>query len=171
MIERFNGRIAEVLATTRFDSAEHLADTIKRYVKVYNQHIPQNALGHSPPLQAMKNWSQKQTQLFKKCAYNLAGLDSRPVSPCAYTAGIKPAGCPALSGVVQGRLLWALPTVGDGVRKPSGRRWSQPGGPSRPGTTDILSAPGTGYQLGLVFSFPSATWEPDTGNEAVATPS
>jgi len=42
MIERFNGRIAEVLATTRFDSAEHFADTIKRYVKVYNQHIPQN---------------------------------------------------------------------------------------------------------------------------------
>jgi len=76
MIERFNGRIAEVLATTRLDSAEHLADTIKRYVKVYNQHIPQTALGHSPPLQAMKNWSQKQTQLFKKCAYNLAGLDS-----------------------------------------------------------------------------------------------
>ena len=76
MIERFNGRIAEVLATTRFDSAEHFADTIKRYVKVYNQHIPQKALGHSPPLQAVKNWSQKQTQLFKKCAYNLAGLDS-----------------------------------------------------------------------------------------------
>jgi len=75
MIERFNGRIAEVLATTRFDSAEHFADTIKRYVKVYNQHIPQKALGHSPPLQAMKNWSQKQTQLFKKCAYNLAGLN------------------------------------------------------------------------------------------------
>jgi len=77
MIERFNGRIAEVLATTRFDSAEHFADTIKRYVKVYNQHIPQKALGHSPPLQAVKNWSQKQTQLFKKCAYNLAGLDIR----------------------------------------------------------------------------------------------
>jgi len=44
MIERLNGRIAEVLATTRFDSAEHFADTIKRYVKVYNQHIPQKAL-------------------------------------------------------------------------------------------------------------------------------
>jgi len=78
MIERFNGRIAEVLATTRFDSAEHFADTIKRYVKVYNQHIPQKALGHSPPLQAVKNWSQKQTQLFKKCAYNLARLDNYP---------------------------------------------------------------------------------------------
>ena len=52
MIERFNDRSTEVLATTRFDSAEHLADT--SYVKVYNQHIPQKALGHSPPLQAMK---------------------------------------------------------------------------------------------------------------------
>ena len=40
MIERFNGRITNVLATTRFDSAEHLTDTIKRYVQVYNQHIP-----------------------------------------------------------------------------------------------------------------------------------
>jgi len=30
MIERFNGRIAEVLVTTRFDSAEHFTDTIKR---------------------------------------------------------------------------------------------------------------------------------------------
>jgi len=57
----------EVLATTRFDSAEHLADTIKRYVKVYNQHILQKALGHIPPLQAMKYWSQKQTQLLKMC--------------------------------------------------------------------------------------------------------
>ena len=76
MSERFNGRSAEVLATTRFDSAEHLADTTKRYVKVYNQRIPQKALGHSPPLQAMKYWSRKQPQLFKKCVYNLAGLDA-----------------------------------------------------------------------------------------------
>ena len=75
MIERFIGRIAEVLATTRFDSAEHLADTIKRYVEVYNQHIPQKAPGHIPPLQAMKNRSQKQPQLLKKCVYNIAGLD------------------------------------------------------------------------------------------------
>ena len=86
MIERFNSRIAEVLATTRFDSAEHLADTIKRYVKVYNQPIPQKALGHSPPLQAMKT-VPKTAQLFKKCTYNLAGLDNHPIlkwmrNPC-----------------------------------------------------------------------------------------
>jgi len=77
MIERFNGRIAEVLATTRFDSAEHLADTIKRYVKIYNQHIPQKTPGHIPPLQAMQNWSQKQPHLLKKCVYNLSVLDAR----------------------------------------------------------------------------------------------
>ena len=59
MIERFNGRIADVLATTRVDSSEHLAETIKRYAKVYNQHIPQKALGHIPPLQAMKDWYKK----------------------------------------------------------------------------------------------------------------
>ena len=30
MVERFNGRISEVLATTRFDSAQNLADTLSR---------------------------------------------------------------------------------------------------------------------------------------------
>ncbi len=76
MIERFNGRIADVLRTTRFDSSQHLAETLKRYVQVYNQHLPQKALGHIPPLQAMKSWYQKQPNLFKKRVYNLAGLDT-----------------------------------------------------------------------------------------------
>jgi len=64
MIERFNGRIADVLRTTRFDSSEHLTDALKCCVQVYNQLIPQKALGHIPPLQAMKNWYQKQPSLF-----------------------------------------------------------------------------------------------------------
>ena len=59
MIERFNGRIAEVLATTRFDSAEHLADTIKCYVTSRRKHW-------ATVLPFRKNWSQKQPQLFKK---------------------------------------------------------------------------------------------------------
>ena len=75
MIERFNGRIADALATTRVDSSEHLATTIKRYVQVCNQHIPQKALGHIPSLQAMKNWYQKQPSLFNKRVCNPAGLD------------------------------------------------------------------------------------------------
>ena len=46
MIERFDQRITALSAIARFDSAEHLADTSKRYVQVHNQHIPQNLLGH-----------------------------------------------------------------------------------------------------------------------------
>jgi len=75
MTERFNGCISEVLATARFDSAEHLADTIKRYVQVYNQHIPQKALGYIPPLKAMRNCYKEQPNLFKKCVCNLVGPD------------------------------------------------------------------------------------------------
>jgi len=76
MIERLDQRIAAVLATTRFDSAEHLADTSKRYVQVHNQHILQKPLSHIPPFQAMKNCYKKQPNLFTKCVYNLAGLDT-----------------------------------------------------------------------------------------------
>lgn len=76
MIERFNGRISEVLTTARFDSAESLAQTIERYVQVYNQHIPQKALGHIAPIQAIKDWHEKRPELIKKRVYNLQGLDN-----------------------------------------------------------------------------------------------
>jgi len=50
----------------------------------------------------------------------------RPVSPFAYTSGLKLGGGPAYPVRPGGRLLWPLPTVGHGVRKPSGRWRSQP---------------------------------------------
>ena len=75
MIERFDQRIAAVLAAARFDSAKHLADTIGRYVQVHNQHIPQKSLGYIPFLQAMKNCYKEQPNLSIKCIYNLTGLD------------------------------------------------------------------------------------------------
>jgi len=53
-----------------------LADTIKRYVQGLQSAHPAESTGPHPPLQAMKYWSQKQTQLFKKCVYNLEGLDN-----------------------------------------------------------------------------------------------
>jgi transposase-like protein len=77
MIERFNGRIGEVLHTTRFRSGEHLHDTITRYVKLYNQHIPQRALAHSSPIDCLKNWYRERPDLFNKRPCNQAGLDSR----------------------------------------------------------------------------------------------
>ncbi|MBP6807904.1 MAG: transposase [Chromatiaceae bacterium] len=50
IIERFNGRIADVLATNRFRSGEHLADTLQRYVSLYNGDIPQRAWAMSAPM-------------------------------------------------------------------------------------------------------------------------
>ena len=80
MIERFNGRISEVLTTTRFDSAERLAQTIERSVQVYNQHIPQKALGHIAPIQALKDWREKRPERFKKrISRDLTNTKSRHV--------------------------------------------------------------------------------------------
>jgi hypothetical protein len=44
MVERFNGRISDVLATHRFESGKDLAETLERYALLYNQHLPQLAL-------------------------------------------------------------------------------------------------------------------------------
>lgn len=76
MVERFKGRIADVLTTTCFDSSQNLAETLTRYVKVYDQHIPQRALGHISPIPAMKAWQEKHPESFKKRVYKRTGLDS-----------------------------------------------------------------------------------------------
>jgi len=44
MVERFTGRLEQVLQTHRFNSAEGLSKTLHRYVWLYNQHLPQIAL-------------------------------------------------------------------------------------------------------------------------------
>ena len=75
MVERFNGRISEVVNQTRFASAAELETTLKRYVNTYNQQIPQRALNHLSPIQALKEWQKKKPELFKKRIYNQAGLD------------------------------------------------------------------------------------------------
>lgn len=52
MVERFNGRIEEVLQSHHVHSGEDLETTLHRYV-LYNQQLPQSALGSKTPLQAM----------------------------------------------------------------------------------------------------------------------
>ena len=46
------------------------------YVKIYNHQIPQRALQHISPVQALKNWQVKKPELFKKRVYKQAGLDT-----------------------------------------------------------------------------------------------
>jgi len=76
MVERFNGRIAELLKSTHFRTANELATTLGHYLKLYNGQIPQRALGHVCPLEALKIWREKEPQRFVSEIYNLTGLDS-----------------------------------------------------------------------------------------------
>ncbi len=59
MVERFNGRIADLIEQTRFASATELETTLDRYLIIYNHHIPQRALNHQAPIQVLKKWQAK----------------------------------------------------------------------------------------------------------------
>ncbi|MBK1656579.1 hypothetical protein CKO29_18190, partial [Allochromatium vinosum] len=52
-----------------------------------NQHLPQKALGHIAPIQALKDWRDKRPELFKKRVYNLRGLDSYELNSQAGRVG------------------------------------------------------------------------------------
>jgi len=53
-----------------------LETTLGRYVLLYNQQLPQSALGSKTPLQAMKKWNKIKPELFKKQPCHLPGCDS-----------------------------------------------------------------------------------------------
>ena len=76
MVERFNGRIADVLKTHRFNSREDMEQTLLRYVALYNHQLPQSALKSKTPMQAMKEWYQEHPDLFHKRPYDRPGCDN-----------------------------------------------------------------------------------------------
>ena len=76
MVERFNGRISEVVKQTRFASAAELQTTLTLYLKTHNHHIPQRALKHQTPIQALQKWHEKKPDLFVKRVYNQEGFDN-----------------------------------------------------------------------------------------------
>ncbi|QJQ95216.1 MULTISPECIES: IS481 family transposase [Halomonadaceae] len=76
MVERFNGRISDVLATRRYVSGEDLEQTLKRYCWLYNHHISQKALYHQSPIAAMKEWQAKRPELFTKRVISHAAPDT-----------------------------------------------------------------------------------------------
>ena len=76
MVERFNGRISDLVKQTRFASAAELEMTLTLYLTTYNQHIPQRALHHQTPIQALQKWRTEKPDLFVKRVYKQAGLDS-----------------------------------------------------------------------------------------------
>ena len=76
MVERFNGRISDILATTRFRSRDEVQTTLERYQTLYNDHLPQKALGHKTPLQALRTWREQRPELFVRKLENQAELDN-----------------------------------------------------------------------------------------------
>ncbi|AAU93118.1 putative transposase [Methylococcus capsulatus str. Bath] len=63
-VERFNGRIADILKTHHFDSALDLEQTLHRYVTLYNDNLPQSALVSQTPIQSMKAWYKSHPDLY-----------------------------------------------------------------------------------------------------------
>ena len=76
LVERFNGRIAEVIAQTRFKSAAEIDATLTSYVHTYNHLIAQRALDHRSPVQALRQWRSDRPELFRKGVNDLPGLDT-----------------------------------------------------------------------------------------------
>ena len=76
MVERFNGRISDVLKTHRFHSGEDMRQTLERYAHLYNHQLPQSALQSKTPIQAMKDWYDDKPELFIKRPTNRPGCDN-----------------------------------------------------------------------------------------------
>ena len=79
MVERFNGRIEDVLQSHRFRSGEDLEQTILRYVRLYNGQLPQSVLKGRTPIATLKDWHRQRPDLFKKRPYNHTGCETLSV--------------------------------------------------------------------------------------------
>jgi len=66
MVERFNGRISEMLKQTKLSSELKQA----RYLRLDNHHVPQSSLGCLTPVEALKKWQKSRPHLFKKSVHN-----------------------------------------------------------------------------------------------------
>lgn len=66
MVERFNGRVSDVLKTHRFTDGQDMRQTIERYVHLYNHQLPQSALHSRTPIQELKRWYDEKPQLFHR---------------------------------------------------------------------------------------------------------
>ncbi len=80
MVERFNERIADVLAAHYRASRADLEALLQRYAHLSNHHIPQRVLEHKTPIQAMQEWQHKRPDIFVKQVRNQEGPDSPHVS-------------------------------------------------------------------------------------------
>jgi transposase InsO family protein len=88
MVERFNGRIADVLKTHHFDGKEDLEQTLLRYVHLYNHQLPQSALHSKTPFETMKHWYEQKPRLFNRKPVQ-PGMKLDPNRPGCDTAQVR----------------------------------------------------------------------------------
>lgn len=81
MVERFNGRIADIIRTERFASSREMAETFERYLNVYHFHLAQRVLKHQTPCETMIQWHQSHPHLFSKDPTTLPGPDRQALPP------------------------------------------------------------------------------------------
>ena len=77
MVQRFNRRISDIFKQTRFSLAAELDRTLSHYLVTYNHLIPQRALKHQSPIQALRQWCAEKPELFVNPIKKHAGLDTR----------------------------------------------------------------------------------------------
>ena len=56
MVERCNGRIADLLRTHHLRPREDLRQTLHSYVTPYSDHLPRPALNAQTPVPALQSW-------------------------------------------------------------------------------------------------------------------
>ncbi|MDR2261704.1 MAG: integrase core domain-containing protein [Azoarcus sp.] len=76
MVERFNARISELCQQTRFESAAELEQTLKDYLLTYNHFIPQRAIGHRSPIDALASWYDRYPEMFVRQVCNQTERDT-----------------------------------------------------------------------------------------------
>ena len=76
MVERFNGRITEVLAAVHLRNREELEAALSHYRRLYNHHIPQKALNGQAPVDFLKSKYEEKPNLFKRPVRKLPRPDT-----------------------------------------------------------------------------------------------
>lgn len=76
MVERFNGRIADVLKTHRLIDSENLQQTLFLYIALHNRQLPHGALECKTPMQARKDGYQSHPDFFHKRSYDRPECDT-----------------------------------------------------------------------------------------------
>ncbi len=88
MVERFNGRIKDILVKTRFKDSKELEETLRQYMRIYNHWIPQRALGGKSPVEALKE-CRRGSQNYSRNRYtNWRVLTVRTTKDCFGIIGI-----------------------------------------------------------------------------------